>query len=247
MMLPTAAVAGAALIVCCAYTVYGLTGFGSSITAMPLLVLLMPLRLALPLMLVFDLLAGVLVGLKNWRSADRREIGRLLPYLLLGMLLGVTMLVHVRESILLLVLGLFILTYCSWSLVARPGESLIATGWSAPLGIGGGIFTSLFGTGGPLYTIYLSRRLRDKVTMRATISLLVLVAGLLRLVIFSSVGLYHQQGLFELTAVLLPCSLLGLLVGTRLHHRAEPARVKQALWLVLIVAGLGLVRRALQA
>jgi uncharacterized protein len=247
MTLATPALATAALIICCAYTVYGLTGFGSSITAMPLLVLLMPLRLALPIMVVFDLIAGSMVGLKNCRCADRGEIFRLLPFLLLGMLVGVTVLVHVPEQILLLLLGSLVLVYCAWTVVAGPGAEPISARWSAPFGFGGGVFTSLFGTGGPLYTIYLSRRLRDKSALRATISLLVFMAGLMRLVIFSSVGLYNQQGLFRLVGLLLPCSLAGLYLGTQLHRRAEPKRVMQVVWLTLVVAGIGLIRKAVQA
>lgn len=54
-----------ALIVMFAYTVFGLTGFGSSITAMPLLVQLIPLKVAVPLMLVYDLTSGLLLGLKT--------------------------------------------------------------------------------------------------------------------------------------------------------------------------------------
>ena len=53
------AVAGG--VVAIAYLVYGLTGFGSSIVAIPLLTQLVPLRTATPVMLVLDLVAGMLV------------------------------------------------------------------------------------------------------------------------------------------------------------------------------------------
>jgi len=245
MSLPIDTVVSAALIISVAYTVYGLTGFGSSITAMPLLVVFMPLQLALPTMLTLDLLAGLLVGLRNRRFADLRELMRLTPYMMVGMGLGVTVLVHAPENVLLLALGIFILTYSAWSLIVRPRDKPLAAAWSAAFGVWGGMFTALFGTGGPIYTIYLTRRLPDKVVLRATTSLLILTAGFARLVFFSTVGLFSQSGLLQLILSLLPCSLLGLFVGTHLHRRMQPKRVMQVVWLILILAGMSLVRQGL--
>ena len=90
MNLPLDTIASAVLIIVLAYTVFGLTGFGSSITAMPLLAHLFPLRFAVPLMLIFDLSAAMLLGLKNRSAVDRRELLRLVPFMLVGMALGVT-------------------------------------------------------------------------------------------------------------------------------------------------------------
>ena len=100
-----------ALIVTLAYTVFGLTGFGSSITAMPMMVLLIPLKVAVPLMLVFDLAASLLLGLRNRKVVARGELLRLVPCMLAGMAVGVVVLVKAPEHLLLLVLGLFILAY----------------------------------------------------------------------------------------------------------------------------------------
>lgn len=246
MILPIDSIASVALIICMGYTVYGLTGFGSSITALPLLVLFMPLQLALPVMLMLDLAAGLMIGLRNRRSADLREFKRLMPFLLVGLALGVTVLVHAPEKLLQLVLGVFILAYSAWSLMATPGDQLISTRWSAVAGIGGGIFTALFGTGGPIYTIYLTGRVRDKLALRATISLVILSAGVTRLVVFSSVGLFGQRGLLPLVLLLFPCSWLGLFVGTQLHRRMQPKHAMKIVWAILILGGVNLVRQGLR-
>jgi uncharacterized membrane protein YfcA len=234
-----------ALIVIMAYTVFGLTGFGSSITAMPLLVQVIPLRMAVPLMLIFDLCSGLLMGLKNRRVVDRKELLRLIPFMLAGMTLGVVALVKVPERFLLLVLGIFILAYSAWSLLGKREPKPLATAWSAPLGMAGGVFTALFGTGGPIYTIYLARRLNDKAVLRATISALIFVTGISRLVLFSSAGFYKQDSLLWLAAVLLPCAMLGLFLGNRLHSRLPAQRVVQAIWVLLIAGGASLVVRNL--
>lgn len=234
-----------ACIIVFGYTVYGLTGFGSSVTAMPLLVLLIPLRMAVPLMLVFDLVSGLLLGLRNRRFIEKREALRLIPFMLTGMALGVLALVRAPEHLLLLVLGLFILCYSAWSLLVHGKPRPLASAWAGPFGVVGGMFTALFGTGGPFYTIFLTRRLHDKLTLRATISGVLLFSAVARLVLFTGAGLYRQATLPVLAAVLLPFALGGLYLGNRLHQWMPAERVRQAVWVVLIAGGASLVLRNL--
>ncbi|TFW33818.1 sulfite exporter TauE/SafE family protein [Massilia horti] len=234
-----------ALIIILAYTVFGLTGFGSSITAMPMLVLVIPLKMAVPLMLIFDLTSGLLLGLKNRRVIARHEMLRLVPFMLAGMALGVVLLVKAPERLLLLTLGVFILSYSTWSLLLRRDPQPIGSGWSLPFGVVGGVFTAMFGTGGPFYTIYLARRLDDKQILRATISGVIFLSGLSRLALFTSAGLYRQESLLLLGLILLPCALGGLYLGNHLHSRLPAGRVVQVIWGILILGGASLILRNL--
>jgi uncharacterized membrane protein YfcA len=246
MDLPLTTLVSAALIIVFAYTIFGLTGFGSSITAMPLLVHLFPLRFAVPLMLIFDICATLLLGLKNRPAVDRRELLRLIPFMLVGMGLGVTLLVKAPERALLFLLGTFVLAYAAWSLLFHRTVKIIATGWSVPLGTAGGVFTALFGTGGPIYVIYLAGRLHDKSALRATIGALIFVSGMARLALFSTAGLYAQQSLLLLAAILLPGAMLGLYIGSRLHRSLPVQRIVQVVWAILIFGGISLIWSSLR-
>ncbi|MGH8797662.1 MAG: hypothetical protein ACREXI_11430 [Caldimonas sp.] len=72
-----------------------------------------------------------------------------------------------------------------------------------------------------------------------------LVAALARLVLFTGAGLYSQPHILPLAAVLLPCALLGLYLGHRLHHRLPQHLAVQMVWTVLILGSLGLLWRGL--
>jgi uncharacterized membrane protein YfcA len=233
------------LIIILAYTVFGLTGFGSAITAMPMLVQVIPLKMAVPLMLVFDLACALLLGLKNWRVVDRKELWRLVPFMLVGMGVGIVTLVKAPERLLLLTLGVFILSYSAWSLLLHREPQPVGKAWSMPFGVVGGMFTAMFGTGGPFYTIYLARRLDDKLILRATISAVIFFSGLSRAVLFTGAGLYHQHSVLQLALLLLPCALGGLYIGNHLHKRLPAQRVVQLIWAILIVGGVSLIWRNL--
>lgn len=243
--LPWLTLLSAAVIVAVAYTVYGLTGFGAAIIAIPLLAHFFPLRFAVPMMLVFDLFAGFLLGLKNRKHLDRNELLRLLPFLLLGMAAGVTVLMHASERWLLLVLGIFVLSYASWSLLSKAVPVPVSPRWAVPAGMIGGAFTALYGTGGPIYMIYLARRLPDKTVMRATIGVLIFGTALVRLVLFTGSGFYQQPGLLPLAFALLPCALLGYLAGSHLHAHMPAKGAVQAVWLLLIAGSSSLIWRGL--
>ena len=234
----------AALIVTLSYTVYGLTGFGAAIVGIPLLAHFFPLRFAVPMMLVFDLCAGLLLGLRNHKSLDRPELLRLAPFVLVGMGLGITLLVNVGERWLLMVLGTFVLVYAGWSLSSKATPAPVSPRWAAPAGLIGGAFTSLYGTGGPIYVIYLARRLGDKTVLRASIGVLIFGTALVRLALFTGHGFYAQQGLLALALALVPCAVLGYLAGSRLHERLPTQRATQAVWLLLIAGGGSLLWRS---
>ena len=233
------------LVIVFAYTVVGTTGFGASITAVPLLVHLLPLTTVVPMMVLFDLCAGLLLGGRNFKVIDRRELLRLLPFMLVGVAIGVTLLVRAPERLLLLTLGTAVFCYAAWSLWGRAPTAAIAPAWAMPLGTVGGVFSALFGTGGPIYTIYLARRISDKSQLRATVSTLILVSAAARLAALLVAGVYAKRELLVLTALLLPCMLLGLYVGNRLHDRLPTQRVVQIIWSLLLVSSVSLIWRSL--
>ena len=241
--LPWTTLLAAAAAVAVAYTVYGLTGFGAAIVAIPLLAQFLPLRVAVPMLLLFDLVAGLLLGLKNHRSIDKPELLRLVPFLLLGMVAGVYLLARAPERWLLAVLGLFAMLYAAWNLLRRPATGPIAPGWAVPAGLLGGAFTAMYGTGGPIYASYLARRVSDKDVLRASVAALIFGAGWVRLVMFTASGFYAQRGLLVLVAMLVPAALLGYFMGSRLHARLSGPQALKVVWLLVLAAGIGLLWR----
>ncbi|CAB3820474.1 hypothetical protein LMG26858_00167 [Achromobacter anxifer] len=245
VMVPAESLFIAAPVIFVAYVVFGMTGFGAAMVAVPVLVQFIPLQFAVPLVVLFDLACTALVGGSNWRRVSLVELKRLFPWLLLGIGLGVTLLHNAGARWPLMLLGGFVLAVCIKGLRGTPSKAAapLKTHWALPFGVFGGIFSALFGTGGPIYTIYLSRRLDALDQFRATISVVILLSGVIRAAAFGAAGLYSQPEILSAAAVLLPVSLIGLYAGSRLRTRVSADVLKRSIFLLLAIAGAGAIYR----
>lgn len=242
--MPVELIVLAAPVVFLAYTVFGLTGFGAAMVAVPILVQFMPLQFAVPLIVVFDLVCTSLVGVSNWKRVSVPELKRLSLWMLIGIVLGVTTLHKVPAKWPLIVLGCFVIAVCIKGLRHAQGRhDAMAVHWAAPFGFFGGMFSAMFGTGGPIYTIYLSRRFTAMDQFRATISVVILASGVIRAVAFGATGMYAQRGILSVAAVLLPVCLIGLFSGSRLRSRVSPEVLKRFVYILLAIAGVGAIYR----
>ena len=227
-----------------AYAVYGMTGFGSTVVAMPLLAQLLPLRFAVPLMMLLDLTAFALFGARFRRRIRYAEAGWLVPFMLAGMALGLTLLIALPEQGLLAALGVFVLAYAVYGLSRRGAPVQLARAWSAPIGLAGGALSVLFGTGGVLYAIYNSGRIRDKAELRATNAATIMLSSVVRAVLFGATGLLSQDGLISLALLLVPALLGGFAIGNRLHAAVPAGAVVRLVYALLVVSGVSLLARA---
>ena len=234
----------APLIVLLGYVIFGTVGFGATITNAPLLAHLLPLRFIVPLTLLLDLLAAATLGTRARGRPDYGELKHIFPYVLLGLGVGLVLLIRLPERMLLLLLGGFVLYAGLTGLTRRAGAGKVHRAWAIPAGIVGGVFSALYGTGGPIYTIYMSRRIADMSAFRATMARLILINGVVRLAMSAAAGLLAQDQLLVAAALLAPVVAVGLYLGNRLHHAMPARRMLLFVNLLIIVNGAALIVRA---
>jgi uncharacterized membrane protein YfcA len=222
-----------------------LAGFGSTVLALPPLAWLFGLKVAVPILLLLDFTAFLAFGAGALRRVRYREIVPLVPFILAGMAVGLTLLIEVPERILIAVLGVFLLTYACYGLARRGGPPALTRAWVAPIGLAGGAFSALFGTGGVIFALYNAGRIRDKDELRATNAAMIMFSALLRIVLFVGAGLLAQEGLVATALILAPAMLAGFRLGAGLHARVPAAGVVKAVYALLVIAGLTLLARSL--
>jgi len=228
-----------------AYFVRGISGFGSGLIAVPLLALRFPLQEVVPFMLIMDFSASALVGGVSFKQVEWPEIRRLMPLSLIGVVLGTSLLVSLPPSILLTLLGVFVLAFALRSLLLHPGKfQPISTLWAHPAALTGGAVGGLFGTGGPPYVIYLSHRIQDKFRLRATLSGLFFLEGLFRIATFLIVGLLYGSAVWLNSLMAAPIVFTALYAGSHVHARLTNTQMTHLIGVLLLVSSASLLVKA---
>jgi uncharacterized membrane protein YfcA len=234
-----------ALVIFVGYLIFGVTGFGASPITIPVLVHVLPITVVLPLAALLDLSSGLALGFHTRRQADTRELLMLVPFTLVGLTLGLTLLIRLPRDITLLALGMFVCVYALYVVLRRETPHRLSRWWAAPAGLTGGVVGALFGMGGPPYVAYITGRVPTPTAQRATISQMVILNVGLRVVAFAFAGLFASRTLWIAVAFSLPVAWLGVWVGNRVHVRTAPATVARIIGGVLLLTGASLVVRAL--
>jgi hypothetical protein len=237
----------AAAILLVAYFIRGITGFGSGLIAVPLLALFMPLQFVVPLVLLLDFTASLVLGGVHFKRVQWDEIGILIPFSVVGVALGTGLLVNLPQAPMLVALAVFVLVFAVRSLLNIHGDRPASRLWAVPASLVGGTVGGLFGTGGPPYVIYLSHRIRDKSVSRATLSALFFMEGLTRIASFLIVGLLLTPKVWSAYAIALPLVLAALYLGGRAHVGLAPAQMTRLVGLLLLVSSVSLLFKALSA
>ena len=225
--------------------IFGITGFGSALITIPLATHVVPLPTALALFVVVDLSCALTIGLENPKNAVRAEWQRLVPMILAGTALGVTLLVNLPRQAGTALLGAFVLSYALYSLVRHAPTKIVRPGWGWLAGLAGGITSTLFGAGGPPYAIYLSHRALTKEQFRATMGFATMTSISLRVTAFLLTGLLLDRKIWLSELLMVPAALAGIFVSRKLFLRISRDTLLRLVALLLLASGGSLLLRAL--
>jgi uncharacterized protein len=226
------------LVVFGAYTLRGATGFGAGVVAIPLLVLVLPLRAVIPVITTLGLVASFGQSLRELRHVDWRSLRRLVLPTVVGVGAGLWLFSSVHPELLLKAFGVFIIGYALWSLAPLRPSAAVPAGLLAPaVGGAGALIATVFGgMAGPFYAVYLSALRLDKTRFRASVSVVLFSLSVLRAGGYGGLGLYDREVL-TLLALLFPVMGLAMLAGNLLHSHVDERTFKRIVAALLVVSG----------
>ncbi|MFP5232957.1 MAG: sulfite exporter TauE/SafE family protein [Acidobacteriota bacterium] len=197
-------------------------GFGEALIAVPLLALFMPVNVAAPLVVLLSISIAAMVVAQDWREIHLSSAAGLLAATVFGVPLGLLLLTHAPQGWVKGFLGVFLLLFASYSLLAKDGLTLEEHHHRSALLLAGflaGIFGGAYGMNGPPLVIYGALRRWSPRQFRATLHAYFLPASLLGMVGFWSAGLWTRavtrEYLYSLPAML-PAILLGRMINQRI-------------------------------
>ena len=236
-------------VVALGFGVLGITGFGSALISVPLLAWVWPLEQVVPLVLMLDFVASLVLGGMQWQMIRLRELLGLFAWMLAGVVLGVALssLPGVLQSgALLLGLGGYVAWVGAQGLRGRPA---VAGAWfrRADLsGLAGGVIEVLWGVSGPVIVSHLVQRIPDPLVLRAHISLsLMFISGLACLSMGWS-GRVSSPEVLSWLPRLMAVALVSMWIAHRWSKRAPVAQLRRAILGLLLVSGLALMGQGLR-
>jgi hypothetical protein len=225
--------------------VYGITGFGSALVTIPLATHFVPLPFALAVFVLQDFSSALRVASENPRHVVKAEVARMVPLMVVGTIVGTSLLLILPRKASMIALGLFVLLYGAWSLLQRGTPRLVTRRWAYVAGFSGGVVGMLFGAGGPPYAIYLSHRGLSKEQFRSTLTLNSVFSIGFRVVALASAGLLFRREVWMTALLVVPTAMLAIFLASRLFRRMSRELLLKLVALLLLATGASLIARAL--
>jgi uncharacterized protein len=224
-----------------AFCVRGGAGFGGGVVAAPLLAMLVPLQMVVPLISGMNTTSALAQGVRDWRNAAWREIARIVPFALAGVVAGIFMLANLDAQPLSRAFGAFVVLYSLYVLVFKGKTPRIPRRWLTPvaavISLFAGVIGSLFGGGvGPVFVMYLNSLQVEKDRFRTTMNMLMLIMGTTRLIGLVIAGMITQQVLL-LLAVALPLAFIAGHIGALLARRIDQQAFSRLVGCVMLASG----------
>lgn len=236
--------------------IQGITGFAGTILAMPVSLILVGYDVAKPLLNVLGILAGVYVFATNRKDICIKELKKILLIMILGIFFGIYLksLFKTDGGILYYFLGIFIIVLSIqgfYKIVKdkkktekdKTEEDDKDRRWtSLLLLISSGIIHGMFVSGGPLLIAYLSKRLKDKKSFRATISTVWIVLNSIILIDDILQGLWTVD-LIKIQIIAIPFFVAGMVIGCKLYEKMNQVVFMKLTYILMFISGITLLVR----
>ncbi|MBL8339559.1 MAG: sulfite exporter TauE/SafE family protein [Rhodoferax sp.] len=219
-------------------------GFGSLAVPMMALAVTVPQAAAIlmPVLLVMDVL-GMAAFRKDF---DLRLLRFLLPWGLLGIVIGALLFRLLDAHLVAGLVGVFTLLFLAQRLLFPPrADSVAPPRWVGALLTATSGFTSFIAhAGGPPINAYVIPMRLSPVRFTATMAFFFFVINLAKWIPYGWLGLLDTRNMLT-SLVLLPVAPIGVWVGVRLARRIRPGLFYRLVYLGMFLTGCKLVWDAL--
>ena len=226
-----------------ANTIQGITGFAGNVLAMPPVAVVLGVDTARTALNVLGVVSGLFMTIWFRQHIIWREVGRIIAYIMPGIIAGIAIYRIFPADNLLAAYGLVVALIGAWYLRGKRKRILPRPAMAAVI-FAAGVMQGMFVSGGPLLVIYAVTILRNKEAFRATLSA---VWCILNLFILADI---MWEG--TLTPDVIHYSLIGVvpvraatIIGGELQKRVSQSAFMKLTYLLLIASGASLIVRAL--
>ena len=223
-------------ILCLATLLHGTLGFGTGLVAMPLLTLVLGIEDATALVAFVILGTTILVLRRDWHRLERRAAWQLIISSIPGVAVGILLLTHAPADVIQRGLGVLLIAYALYNLVAPRLHRAEHSAWVYSLGFASGILGGAYNTNAPPVVVYGAMRGWPPDVFRATLQAYFVPLALVVWIGHGVSGLWSTD--IAITyAIYFPFGLVALWLGHRLSTRLPVASFDRLLYVVIAALG----------
>ncbi len=213
-------------------------GFGESLIAVPLLVLLIPIGVAVPLSVLISILIAAVVVVQDRKQIHFNSAKWLIIFGALGIPIGLFLLVRGNENSIKSILGILIILYSVYSLLSKDNFKLETDNktWLFICGFLSGVFGGAYGLNGPPLVVYGNIRNWTAKRFRATLQAYFLPASIIGMFGYWYKGLWNSTVTYYFF-ISVPVIVPAIFLGRYFNHRLTDGTFLKYIYLGLICIG----------
>lgn len=226
--------------------VQGITGFAGTILAMPPSIMLVGYGTAKPILNVLGIFSGVYVVMTHGKHINWKELKKILVVMAIGIIAGIAIKKWFvgGEAILYKGLGIFVIILSLQGIykLSKKENKIKVHSKVREIGIllTSGTVHGMFVCGGPLLIGYLSEKIKEKVSFRATISFTWIVLNTIIMLDDVRVGLWNSNTMI-LCLITIPFLIAGMYVGAKLYTKMSQEVFMKITYILLFISGISLI------
>ena len=217
--------------------IQGITSFGFSLVAVPLLAIIMPLKIVVPMLVIFSLIMNSII-LYNIRDyINLKKITLLVISAIIATPIGANILLNVDEKILQLIVGIIVTIsaisfHFGYKIKVR-NEKIAYI----PVGIMSGILNGSVSLSGPPIILFLTNQRVEKQNFRATLTAYFWILNIVTIITYIIKKMISTEVLI-FTGYLLPALLIGVVIGIRFGNKIKEDNFEKITILLIIAMGI---------
>lgn len=216
--------------------VQALTGFAGVMISIPPTILLYGPDMAKAVINAICWLVCAYLMFRNRSFINRKELLRIVVFMLVGMAIGIHLYNVVNQQILVPLYGAIIVGVALKNMIFKQGTSPLPAWIAIPVLLGAGIIHGMFASGGALLVVYLVATFRDKDSFRANVASVWSILNLVLMFNDFQKGLYTGEFFQLLVLGVIPLAA-AVYLGNKIHDMINQKMFNRLTFGLLLAAG----------
>ena len=217
--------------------IQGLTGFGIMLVALPLMVLFIDIKTAIPLLVLLGFVINIMLLFQLAKYFDKKKWLPLFVTALPGIPIGIYILKNVETRPLEILLGVVILVTATVTWISKNPDKELKKIWGYVAGFIAGLLGGSIGAPGPPVVIYTSLQPWAKQEIKSTMVAFFTLGGIGIIIFYFFNGFFTKEVLHSFQYCVFPL-VFGVLAGVFLFNRIDEGIYRRIVHLLLFILGI---------